>query len=66
MVRLTARVCFSAGVAVAYAANHNMSMHIKSTRRFINTNIRDLKTLANNTPSVRHTSQTTSTRTYRK
>ncbi|CAF92145.1 unnamed protein product, partial [Tetraodon nigroviridis] len=39
------------GVAIAYAANHNMSMHVKSTRRFINTNIRDLKTLANNTPS---------------
>ncbi|XP_061686854.1 prominin 1 b [Syngnathoides biaculeatus] len=39
------------GVIVAYAANHNMSSHIKSTRRFINTNIRDLKTFANNTPA---------------
>lgn len=44
---------FSVGVAIAYAANHNMSMHIKSTRRLINTNIRDLKTFANNTPTVR-------------
>lgn len=41
------------GVVIAYAANHNMSLHIKSTRRLINTNIRDLKTFANNTPSVR-------------
>ncbi|XP_061535463.1 prominin 1 b isoform X3 [Phycodurus eques] len=39
------------GVVVAHAANHNMSSHIKSTRRFINTNIRDLKTFANNTPA---------------
>ncbi|XP_037113474.1 prominin 1 b isoform X5 [Syngnathus acus] len=39
------------GVLVAYAANHNMSSHIKNTRRFINTNIRDLKTFANNTPA---------------
>lgn len=53
---------FSVGVAIAYAANHNMSLHIKSTRRLINTNIRDLKTFANNTPSVR---QAPSNRTYR-
>lgn len=46
-------VSFSVGVVIAYAANHNMSLHIKSTRRLINTNIRDLKTFANNTPSVR-------------
>nr|XP_043884325.1 prominin 1 b isoform X3 [Solea senegalensis] len=39
------------GVLVAYTANHNISTHIKSTRRFINTNMRDLKTLANNTPA---------------
>ncbi|XP_034450129.1 prominin 1 b isoform X4 [Hippoglossus hippoglossus] len=39
------------GVLVAYAANHNVSMQIKSTRRLINTNIRDLKTFANNTPA---------------
>ncbi|XP_072318317.1 prominin 1 b isoform X2 [Eucyclogobius newberryi] len=39
------------GVLISYAANHNVSTQIKSTRRFINTNLRDLKTLANNTPS---------------
>ncbi|XP_014824157.1 PREDICTED: prominin-1-A-like isoform X2 [Poecilia mexicana] len=39
------------GVLVAYAANHNISTQIKSTRRLINTNMRDLKTFANNTPA---------------
>ncbi|XP_041789031.1 prominin 1 b isoform X1 [Chelmon rostratus] len=39
------------GVLIAYAANHNVSSQIKSTRRFINTNMRDLKTFANNTPA---------------
>ncbi|KAL6110879.1 prom1 [Pungitius sinensis] len=39
------------GVLIAHAANHNVSTQIKSTRRLINTNIRDLKTLANNTPA---------------
>ncbi|KAK9540581.1 hypothetical protein VZT92_003023 [Zoarces viviparus] len=39
------------GVLIAYAANHNVSTHIKSTRRLINTNMRDLKTFANNTPA---------------
>ncbi|XP_061883113.1 prominin 1 b isoform X1 [Entelurus aequoreus] len=39
------------GVLIAYAANHNISSHIKSTRRFINTNMRDLRTFANNTPA---------------
>lgn len=46
-------VCFSVGVLIAYAANHNVTNQIKSTRRFINTNLRDLKTFANNTPAVR-------------
>uniref|UniRef100_A0A672IHA4 Prominin 1 b n=1 Tax=Salarias fasciatus TaxID=181472 RepID=A0A672IHA4_SALFA len=41
----------SLGVLIAYAANHNMSTQIKSTRRLINTNMRDLKTFANNTPA---------------
>lgn len=45
-------VCFSLGVLIAYAANHNISTHIKSTRRLINTNMRDLRTFANNTPEV--------------
>lgn len=39
------------GVLISYAANLNVSNQVKSTRRFINTNLRDLKTLANNTPS---------------
>ncbi|KAM9363545.1 prominin 1 b [Symphorus nematophorus] len=39
------------GVLIAYAANHNVSAQIKSTRRFINTNMRDLRTFANNTPA---------------
>lgn len=39
------------GVLIAYAANHNVSTKIKNTRRFINTNMRDLKTFANNTPA---------------
>ncbi|XP_070683792.1 prominin 1 b [Pempheris klunzingeri] len=39
------------GVLIAYAANHNISNQIKSTRRLINTNMRDLKTFANNTPA---------------
>ncbi|CAN9510247.1 unnamed protein product [Ophioblennius macclurei] len=39
------------GVLIAYAANHNISTQIKSTRRLINTNMRDLKTFANNTPA---------------
>ncbi|XP_040002790.1 prominin 1 b isoform X2 [Xiphias gladius] len=39
------------GVLIAYAANHNISTQIKSTRRFINTNMRDLRTFANNTPA---------------
>uniref|UniRef100_A0A8C4I6B0 Prominin 1 b n=1 Tax=Dicentrarchus labrax TaxID=13489 RepID=A0A8C4I6B0_DICLA len=39
------------GVLIAYAANHNVSIQIKSTRRLINTNMRDMKTFANNTPA---------------
>uniref|UniRef100_A0A3Q0R8U9 Prominin 1 b n=1 Tax=Amphilophus citrinellus TaxID=61819 RepID=A0A3Q0R8U9_AMPCI len=39
------------GVLIALAANYNISSQIKSTRRLINTNMRDLKTFANNTPA---------------
>ncbi|KAM7009073.1 prominin 1 b isoform 3-T3 [Tautogolabrus adspersus] len=39
------------GVLIAYAANHNVTIKIKNTRRFINTNMRDLRTFANNTPA---------------
>ncbi|KAM9856591.1 LOW QUALITY PROTEIN: prominin 1 b [Aulostomus maculatus] len=44
-------IIITLGVLVAYAANHNISAQIKNTRRFINTNMRDLRTFANNTPA---------------
>uniref|UniRef100_A0A8K9UGS0 Prominin 1 b n=1 Tax=Oncorhynchus mykiss TaxID=8022 RepID=A0A8K9UGS0_ONCMY len=44
-------VCCRTGVLIAHAANHNITSQIKSTRRFISTNMRDLKTFANNTPA---------------
>ncbi|KAK1886538.1 Prominin-1-A [Dissostichus eleginoides] len=44
-------IFMSLGVFIAYAANHNVSAQIKNTRRLINTNMRDLKTFANNTPT---------------
>lgn len=48
---ITTSIFIIVGVLIAYAANHNISAQIKSTRRFINTNMRDLKTFANNTPA---------------
>ncbi|KAM4603771.1 prominin 1 b isoform 2-T2 [Polymixia lowei] len=48
---VAASVFITVGVLFAYAANHNISAQIKSTRRLINTNMRDLKTFANNTPA---------------
>ncbi|XP_045072337.1 prominin 1 b isoform X2 [Coregonus clupeaformis] len=39
------------GALIAQAANQNITSQIKSTRRFISTNMRDLKTFANNTPA---------------
>ncbi|XP_063740935.1 prominin 1 b isoform X3 [Eleginops maclovinus] len=44
-------IFISVGVLIAYAANHNVSAQIKNTRRLINTNMRDLRTFANNTPA---------------
>ncbi|XP_041940776.1 prominin 1 b isoform X3 [Alosa sapidissima] len=44
-------VFLTGGVLVAYSANHNLSSHIRSTRRLVNTNIRDLKSFANTTPT---------------
>ncbi|XP_062376541.1 prominin 1 b [Sardina pilchardus] len=44
-------VFLTGGVLIAYSANHNLSSHIKSTRRLVNTNIRDLKSFANTTPA---------------
>uniref|UniRef100_A0A8C1NRJ7 Prominin 1 b n=1 Tax=Cyprinus carpio TaxID=7962 RepID=A0A8C1NRJ7_CYPCA len=43
---------YRVGVMVAYAANQNITNQIKSTRRFVSTNIRDLKSFANYTPAV--------------
>ncbi|KAA0722367.1 Prominin-1-A Prominin-like protein 1 [Triplophysa tibetana] len=43
-------IFLAAGVAVAYTANQNITSQIKSTRRFVSTNIRDLKSFANYTP----------------
>ncbi|KAJ8000426.1 hypothetical protein DPEC_G00180010 [Dallia pectoralis] len=43
-------ILMTIGVLIAQAANQNMTSQVKSTRRFISTNMRDMKTLANNTP----------------
>ncbi|KAM6972387.1 prominin 1 b [Aplochiton taeniatus] len=48
---IASSIFITVGVLFAYAANHNVSAQIKSTRRLINTNMRDLKTFANNTPA---------------
>uniref|UniRef100_A0A8C7IY96 Prominin 1 b n=1 Tax=Oncorhynchus kisutch TaxID=8019 RepID=A0A8C7IY96_ONCKI len=47
---ITTSIFITTGVLIAHAANHNITSQIKSTRRFISTNMRDLKTFANNTP----------------
>ncbi|XP_047434193.1 prominin 1 b isoform X2 [Mugil cephalus] len=48
---IAASIFITMGVLIAYAANHNVSTQIKGTRRLINTNLRDLKIFANNTPA---------------
>ncbi|XP_036827918.1 prominin-1-A-like isoform X6 [Oncorhynchus mykiss] len=48
---ITTSIFITTGVLIAHAANHNITSQIKSTRRFISTNMRDLKTFANNTPA---------------
>ncbi|XP_029600072.1 prominin-1-A isoform X2 [Salmo trutta] len=48
---ITTSIFIMTGVLMAQAANHNITSQIKSTRRFISTNMRDLKTFANNTPA---------------
>uniref|UniRef100_A0A672MMH2 Prominin-1-A-like n=1 Tax=Sinocyclocheilus grahami TaxID=75366 RepID=A0A672MMH2_SINGR len=45
-------VFLAVGVTVACAANQNITNQIKSTRRLVSTNIRDLKSFANYTPAV--------------
>ncbi|XP_051994087.1 prominin-1-A-like isoform X2 [Xyrauchen texanus] len=48
---ITISIFLGAGVVVAYAANQNITSQIKSTRRLVSTNIRDLKSFANYTPA---------------
>lgn len=43
------------GVLCAYAANQNLSSQVKNIRRYVNSNMRDLHTFANDTPMVRVT-----------
>ncbi|XP_077059933.1 prominin 1 b isoform X11 [Siphateles boraxobius] len=43
-------VFLAVGVTITYAANQNITSQIKSTRRLVSTNIRDLKSFANYTP----------------
>uniref|UniRef100_A0A8C2CLC5 Prominin 1 b n=1 Tax=Cyprinus carpio TaxID=7962 RepID=A0A8C2CLC5_CYPCA len=45
-------VFLAVGVTIAYAANQNITNQIKSTRRLVSSNIRDLKSFANYTPVV--------------
>ncbi|XP_067297819.1 prominin 1 b isoform X2 [Pseudorasbora parva] len=44
-------VFLAVGVTITYAANQNITSQIRSTRRLVNTNIRDLKAFANYTPA---------------
>ncbi|XP_072553981.1 prominin-1-A-like isoform X8 [Paramormyrops kingsleyae] len=39
-----------AGVVIAYAANQNLSDQLKGVRRLVNSNMKDLQTLVNQTP----------------
>ncbi len=47
-----------AGVLCAYAANQNLSSQLKSMRRLVKSNLKDLHTFANQTPAVSNTSST--------
>ncbi|KAJ8384867.1 hypothetical protein AAFF_G00197770 [Aldrovandia affinis] len=44
-------VLITAGVLCAYAANQNLTNQLKGTKRLVNTNIKDLKAFANETPA---------------
>ncbi|MCI4379674.1 hypothetical protein PGIGA_G00231000, partial [Pangasianodon gigas] len=48
---LTTTFIITAGVLCAYAANQNLSSQLKTVRRLVSSNLRDLYTLANNTPA---------------
>lgn len=41
-----------AGIVIAYAANQNLSDQLKGVRRLVNSNMKDLQTLVNQTPVV--------------
>ncbi|KAF4094160.1 hypothetical protein AMELA_G00010220 [Ameiurus melas] len=47
---LTTTFIITAGVLCAYAANQNLSSQLKTVRKLVNSNLRDLYTVANNTP----------------
>ncbi|XP_058252501.1 prominin-1-A isoform X2 [Hemibagrus wyckioides] len=47
---LTTTFIITAGVLCAYAANQNLSSQLKTMRRLVNSNLKDLYTFANNTP----------------
>lgn len=48
---LTTTFIITAGVLCAYAASQNLSSQMKSMRRLVNSNLRDLYTFANDTPT---------------
>ncbi|XP_051505791.1 prominin-1-A-like isoform X6 [Myxocyprinus asiaticus] len=48
---LTTTFIITAGVLCAYAANQNLSSQLKSMRRLVKNNIKDLHTFANQTPA---------------
>ncbi|XP_076878473.1 prominin-1-A isoform X2 [Brachyhypopomus gauderio] len=47
---LTTTFIITAGVLCAYAANQNLSSQLKTMRRLVNSNLRDLYTFVNDTP----------------
>ncbi|XP_062331797.1 prominin-1-A isoform X4 [Osmerus eperlanus] len=47
----TASLVVTAGVLCAYAANQNLSSQLKHMRKLVNSNLRDLQTFANDTPT---------------
>ncbi|XP_066505055.1 prominin-1-A isoform X3 [Hoplias malabaricus] len=48
---LTTTFIITAGVLCAYAANQHLSSQLKSMRRLVNSNLKDLHTFANDTPA---------------
>ncbi|XP_053087099.1 prominin 1 b isoform X3 [Pangasianodon hypophthalmus] len=48
---ITSSVFIAVGVLVAYTGSHNITSQIKSTKRLVSSNIKDLKSLASYTPA---------------